>query len=151
MTEPYSIICRFLLELVGMISLDRNYRSKFTICCCLGYTWIYLEVRECCNFGTKNWHVVSAQEVKDRPGSLVIFERKQRKKFTRTVENRRSSFTRASSSKLILIRLTFSHLGNTPANWCPFEWISKLAEARSYFKIFSDTCNYQNGRKTASL
>ena len=31
MTEPYTIIRRFLLELVGTISLDRNYREVINL------------------------------------------------------------------------------------------------------------------------
>ena len=57
MTKPYTIIRRFLFELVGMISLDRNYYQvvinlSFALphfC----YIEIYLKLRKYCNFGAK--------------------------------------------------------------------------------------------------
>ena len=57
MTEPYKIIRRFLFELVGMTSLDRNVREVINLLFVLPILFhliMYLGLRKYYNFGTKN-------------------------------------------------------------------------------------------------
>ena len=73
MTRPYTINRRFLPELVGMISLDRNYWQVINLLFVfpiLFYSNI-LKTEKILQFRNKKnsrraWHVVPAQEVKLR-------------------------------------------------------------------------------------
>ena len=70
MTKPYTIMCRFLFQLVGMISLNRNYQEVINLL--FGFPFaLYLNIlktRKILQFWDKKfsrraWHVIPAQKV----------------------------------------------------------------------------------------
>ena len=109
--NPYTIIRRFLFELVGMIyhwiEITDKY-NKFIICFARNYTWIYVKLKEYCNFGTKNsrleWHVIPAQEVQLTTNKLVFhFRRNGRNQRIDFNEGDRGPVSCSMRRKILLI------------------------------------------------